>query len=94
MAVFQDQADAERFRREVGERLAAFGLQVAPEKTAVLPFDGNLLKGPGRPAVKPVTFICLGFTHFLTKTRQGTINIGRTASVKRANGPYAGRPTG
>lgn len=82
VAVFQDQGDAERFRREVEERLAAFGLQVAPEKTAVLPFDGNFLKGPGRAGVKPATFTFLGFKHFLTRTRQGKINIGRTASVK------------
>src|SRR6266536_4875235 len=44
VAAFQDREDAERFRREVEERLAVFGLQVAPEKTAVLLFDGNLLK--------------------------------------------------
>ena len=64
------------------ERLAAFGLHVAPEKTAVLRFDGNLLHGTGRPAIKPATFTFLGFNHFLTKTRRGTINIGRTASIK------------
>src|SRR5262249_22124348 len=82
VAAFQDREDAERFRRAVVERLATFGLQVAPEKTAVLRFDGNLWQGTGRPAIKPATFTFLGFTHFLTKTRRGTINIGRTASVK------------
>jgi RNA-directed DNA polymerase len=82
VAAFQDREDAERFRREVEERLAAFGRQVAPEKTAVLLFDGNLLHGNGRPTSKPATFTFLGFTHFLTKTRRGTINIGRTASTK------------
>jgi RNA-directed DNA polymerase len=82
VAAFQDREDAERFRREVEERLAAFELQVAPEKTAVLLFDGNLLHGTGRPAIKPSTFTFLGFKHFLTKTRRGSINIGRTASIK------------
>jgi RNA-directed DNA polymerase len=82
VAVFQDQGDAERFRREVEERLAAFGLQVAPDKTAVLCFDGNVLKGTGRPAVKPASFTFLGFTHFLTRTREGKVNIVRTPSVK------------
>ena len=82
VAAFQDREDAERFRREVEERLAAFGLQVALEKTAMLRFDGNLLHGTGRPAIKPATFTFLGFKHFLTKTRRGTINIGRTASIK------------
>lgn len=82
VAAFQDRGDAERFRREVEQRLAAFGLRVAPEKTAVLRFDGNLIKGPGRPAMKPASFTFLGFTHFLTKTRKGTVNIVRWPSVK------------
>jgi RNA-directed DNA polymerase len=82
LAAFQDRADAERFRREMEERLAAFELHVAPEKTAVLRFDGSLLHGTGRPKIKPATFTFLGFKHFLTKTRRGTINIGRTASIK------------
>ena len=64
------------------ERLAAFGLRIAPEKTAVLRFDGNLLQGRGRPTEKPATFTFLGFIHFLTKTRTGKVNIGRTPSVK------------
>jgi len=82
VAAFQDRGDAERFRREVEERLATFGLQVAAEKTAVPRFDGNLIKGPGRPAMKPASFTFLGFTHFLTKTRKGTVNIVRWPSVK------------
>jgi group II intron reverse transcriptase/maturase len=82
VGVFVDRGDAERFRREVEERLAAFGLAVAPERTAVLRFDGNLLKGTGRPARKPATFTFLGFTHFLTKTRTGKVNVSRTPSVK------------
>ena len=65
------------------ERLAAFGLRVVPQKTALLHFDGSLLQGgSGRPAQKPGTFTFLGFTHYLTKTRRGTITIGRTPSVK------------
>ena len=82
VAAFQDREDAERFRREMEERLAAFKLHVAPEKTAVLRFDGNLLQGAGRPAIKPATFTFLGFVHFLTKTSAGKINIARSPSPK------------
>ena len=82
VAVFQDHGDAERFRQEMEERLAAFGLRIAPEKTAVLRFDGNLLQGRGRPTEKPATFIFLGFVHYLRKTRRGTILIDRKPSVK------------
>jgi|SRR6266849_3762549 len=77
VAVFQNREDAERFRQEMGERLTAFGLQLVPEKTALLHFDGNLLQGRGRPTKKPDTFAFLGFTHYLTKTRRGTITAGR-----------------
>jgi RNA-directed DNA polymerase len=83
VAVFEGREDAERFRREMDERLTAFGLRVVPEKTVLLHFDGSLLQGgPGRPAEKPGTFTFLGFTHYVTKTRRGTITVARTPSVK------------
>ena len=62
--------------------LAAFGLQVAPEKTAMLVFDGNLLHRNERLAIKPATFTFLGFVHFLTKASAGKINIARSPSTK------------
>ncbi len=82
VAVFEEHAEAERFRREVEERLGAFGLKVAPEKTALLHFDGELLKGAGRAAERPATFTFLGFVHFWTKTRWGRVTVGRTPSVR------------
>jgi len=82
VAAFKYHADAVRFRQEMEERLAAFGLHVAPEKTALLRFDGNLLHGEGRPAVKPETFTFLGFTHYLRKARSGPVNIERKPSVQ------------
>ena len=83
VVAFREREDADRFREELDERLAAFGLTVVPEKTALLHFDGSLLQGgPGRPAEKPGTFTFLGFTHFQTTTRRGMITIGRTPSVK------------
>jgi RNA-directed DNA polymerase len=82
VVAFKYHGDAVRFRQAVEERLAAFGLRVAPEKTALLCFDGNLLQGDGRPVTKPATFTFLGFTHYLTRTRKGPVNIVRTPSVK------------
>jgi RNA-directed DNA polymerase len=82
VAAFRNHEDARRFRQEMEERLAAFGLRVAPEKTALLRFDGDLLQGRRRLVERPGTFTFLGFTHFLTKTRRGTLNIVRTPSVK------------
>jgi RNA-directed DNA polymerase len=82
VAAFGTYDDAARFRREMDERLAAFGLHVAPEKTALLNFDASLLRGAGRPTKKPATFTFLGFTHFRARTRKGTVHVGRTPSVK------------
>src|SRR5919199_201605 len=75
VAVFRHQADAERFRQEMEERLAAFGLRVAPEKTALLHFKGDQLLEQRRPTRKPDTFVFLGFTHYLAKSRSGILNI-------------------
>ncbi len=82
VAVFWNYEEAVRFRREMDERLAAFGLRVAPEKTALLNFDASLLQGADRLTKKPATFTFLGFTHFRAKTRKGAVHIGRTPSVK------------
>jgi RNA-directed DNA polymerase len=82
VATFEKYEDAARFRREMDERLAAFGLHVAPEKTALLNFDASLLQGAGRPTKKPATFTFLGFTHFRARTRTGKVHIGRTPSAK------------
>jgi RNA-directed DNA polymerase len=65
------------------ERLAAFGLRVASEKTAVRHFDGSLLQGGnGSPAGKPETFTFLGFVHFWMRTKRGRVLIERKPSVK------------
>jgi RNA-directed DNA polymerase len=82
VAVFWNYEEATRFRHEMDERLAAFGLRVAPEKTALLNFDASLLQGAGRPTEKPAAFTFLGFTHFRAKTRKGTVHVGRTPGIK------------
>jgi group II intron reverse transcriptase/maturase len=82
VAVFVDREDAEQFRVAVEERLGRFGLQVAPTKTVVRRFDRTLVNGSGRARQRPETFTFLGFTHFLTRTRWGGWNVGRTPSVR------------
>jgi group II intron reverse transcriptase/maturase len=83
VATFENPEDATRFRAAVEERLERFGLQVAPAKTVVRCFDRTLLKANGWPRQRPETFTFLGFTHFLTKTRRGGWDVGRTPSVQR-----------
>ena len=81
---FQSQVDAERFLRELRQRLERFGLQLHPEKTRLIEFgryaaERREKRGEG----KPETFDFLGFTHFCGTTRNGTFTIKRKSIAKR-----------
>lgn len=72
VACFATRADAERFHRELGTRLARFGLEAEPAKTKVLAFGPDAAtraRQEGRK--KPETFDFLGFTHYCSRTRNG-----------------------
>ncbi|MEA2109435.1 MAG: group II intron maturase-specific domain-containing protein, partial [Pseudomonadota bacterium] len=68
---FQNENDANRFRHELDERLAGFGLEIAPEKTKVIKFGPTAESGAKRDGGKPETFDFLGFTHYCSRTRDG-----------------------
>ncbi len=82
---FATQADAERFRSELAERLAKFGLEVEPTKTKVLAFGPHAAeraRWQGRS--KPETFDFLGFTHYCSRTRDGRrFRMKRVTAWKR-----------
>jgi RNA-directed DNA polymerase len=67
---FQDRSDAERFWKELTERLRKFRLELHPDKTRLLEFgpyaaENRRRRGQGKPA----TFDFLGFTHICGKKR-------------------------
>jgi len=69
---FQSQHDAERFQRELRERLRKFSLEINTEKTRLIEFgrfaaQRRQERGLGRPE----TFDFLGFTHSFATTRTG-----------------------
>ena len=69
---FATQADAERFRLELTERLAQFGLEVEPTKTKVVAFGPHAEKRAQQEGKdKPETFDFLGFTHYCSTARNG-----------------------
>lgn len=81
---FQYQDDAERFRRELQERMAQFSLELHPDKTRLIEFgryaaERREKRGEG----KPETFNFLGFTHICGKTRAGTYQLERRTIQKR-----------
>ncbi len=75
---FQSRADAERFRTELRERFAKFGLELHPEKTRLLEFGAFAAEDRQRAGKgKPETFNFLGFTHICGKKRNGRFTVVR-----------------
>ena len=81
---FEHRQEAERFREELRERLAQFGLELHPDKTRLIPFGRNADRDwrNGR-GPKPETFDFLGFTHSSAKTRRGKFIVLRQTMRRR-----------
>ena len=79
LVLFEDETDANHFAAMLPERLAKFGLEVAPEKTRLLPFGAKSWR-QGRKATG--TFDFLGFTHVLGTTRKGRMTVVRLPATK------------
>ena len=81
---FQSQVDAERFLRELKQRLEQFGLQLHPEKTRLIEFGRFAAqRREQRGEGKPETFDFLGFTHICGTTRKGMFIVKRKSIAKR-----------
>jgi len=81
---FQYRADADRFRREMTERLAQFHLELHPVKTRLLEFGRFAARERRhRGDKKPETFDFLGFTHICGVTRTGKYCVLRTSRRKK-----------
>lgn len=78
LACFEDQQDAQRFYREVGERLAKFNLEIEPAKTKLIEW-----RKPGKTRDSGDTFTFLGFQHYGGKTRYGDWKLKRRTSTKK-----------
>jgi group II intron reverse transcriptase/maturase len=80
----QHEGEARRLLIELRERLAAYGLELHPDKTRLIEFGRNAdndRKRNGRG--KPDTFDFLGFTHTCGKTRAGRFTVRRLTMRKR-----------
>jgi group II intron reverse transcriptase/maturase len=72
VCAFQYKSDAEKFMKELQERLKKFNLEVAPEKTKLIEF-GKFAKQnrAERKEGKPETFNFLGFTLYCSRSLSG-----------------------
>jgi RNA-directed DNA polymerase len=81
---FERRDDAERFQRELGERLARFGLELNADKTRLIEFGRFAAQNRQRRGLgKPETFQFLGFTHIGAKTKTGRFKLKRVTAKKR-----------
>ena len=85
VAAFEHREDAERFMKELEERLNEFGLRVNKEKTRMVEFGKEVWEQGKASQKKTGTFDFLGFTHYGTASRRGKFIMGhKTARRKLA----------
>ena len=88
---FQSETEARECLKQLRERLAAFNLQLHPEKTRLIEFGRYAAANRKRRGEsKPETFDFLGLTHFCAKTRtRGRFIVGRKTQSKRMRAKLA-----
>ena len=83
LACFQYREDAERFLKEMEERLGQFHLELEPSKTRLLEFGRFAEQNARRRGQRPETFDFLGFTHYCGHTRDGRFKVKRKTATKK-----------
>ena len=81
---FQNYDDAQKFYQALKSRLKKFNLEIAEEKSKIIPFgrfaeENSKRRGKG----KPQTFDFLGFTHYCSKSRNRTFRVKRKTNKKK-----------
>lgn len=84
VSCFEHREDAERFKRELGERLSAFALELEPTKTRLIAFGTDIEPGGPGPGSGGHTFDFLGFTHYLRKRKRGSRRVTARKPSKKA----------
>ncbi|MGD6938061.1 group II intron reverse transcriptase/maturase [Bacillus infantis] len=83
---FQLKSDAEAFYLALLKRLDKFNLEVAQDKTKIIPFGRFAERDCKRNGQgKPPTFDFLGFTHYCSESKKGKFRVKRKTSRKKLN---------
>lgn len=81
---FQSESEANNFYRDLILRLKKFNLEIAEDKTKIIPFGKYAEKNSKRKETgKPETFEFLGFTHFCSQSKYGNFRVKRKTSGKK-----------
>lgn len=79
---FQNEDEARLFSKMLQERMAKFGLELAPDKTRLIAFGRFAQENAAKSGKKPDTFDFLGFTHVCETTRHGKFTVARMPCSK------------
>ena len=82
VVLFAREEDARRFATALPARLAKFGLELAPEKTRLMPFGRRAWHVAAQQGVLSERFDFLGFTHFGARSRAGHWVLHRRPTIK------------
>ncbi|WP_253957694.1 group II intron reverse transcriptase/maturase [Metabacillus halosaccharovorans] len=81
---FQYKSEAHKFFQSLKCRLKKFNLEIAEDKTKIIPFGRFAEKDTKQKGnSKPATFDFLGFTHYCSKSKQGKFRVKRKTSRKK-----------
>ena len=81
---FEHEADAQRFRADLQQRMEKFALSLHPDKTRLIEFGRFAAKDRTRRGLgKPETFNFLGFTHICGRSRKGGFQLKRKSRRDR-----------
>jgi RNA-directed DNA polymerase len=87
---FQKESDARTMRTALAERLAAFKLELHPEKTRLIRFGRFAQRDcPRDQRGRPETFDFLGFTHICGVNREGQFRLIRRTSRRKRKAKLA-----
>jgi retron-type reverse transcriptase len=81
---FQYKSEAEQFLHSLKLRLKKFNLEIAEDKTKIIPFGRFAEQNANHQGrSKPATFDFLGFTHYCGRSKQGKFRVKRRTSKKK-----------
>lgn len=80
---FQSETEADNFYHALKKRLKKFNLEIAEDKSKILPFGRFAEQNCKRQGDKPGTFDFLGFTHYCGKGKEGRFRVKRKTSGKK-----------
>ncbi|UII55589.1 group II intron reverse transcriptase/maturase [Cytobacillus spongiae] len=84
---FQNKREAQQFFHSLKARLKKFNLEIAEDKTKIIPFGRFAEKNAKRDGTgKPDTFDFLGFTHYCGLSKHGKFRVKRKTSRRKVQG--------